>query len=218
MMVLSNQTQKGRSMIEMLGVLAIIGVLSVGGIQGFSKAMDTHKVNQTIDNVASIVTNVKNIGMRQNGRYAGLNTAAAIKMKLVPEDLIQTNDSTQKIVHSFGGEIQVGTSKELWSNSKNTGEKDFAVVLTNLSRDACLQIVSKDWGGDKTAIAASATNNFKSKTEMSTYNVKTGKAECKSQSSQKFAVCYNMNMPVSTAAAACACGTGFTCAVAIWSL
>ena len=29
----------GRSMIEMLGVLAIIGVLSVGGIAGYSKAM-----------------------------------------------------------------------------------------------------------------------------------------------------------------------------------
>ncbi|MBR2136742.1 MAG: prepilin-type N-terminal cleavage/methylation domain-containing protein [Alphaproteobacteria bacterium] len=30
--------QSGRSMIEMLGVLAIIGVLSVGGIAGYSKA------------------------------------------------------------------------------------------------------------------------------------------------------------------------------------
>lgn len=29
----------GRSMIEMLGVLAIVGVLSVGGIAGYSKAM-----------------------------------------------------------------------------------------------------------------------------------------------------------------------------------
>ena len=30
----------GRSMIEMLGVLAIVGVLSVGGIAGYSKAME----------------------------------------------------------------------------------------------------------------------------------------------------------------------------------
>ncbi|MGN0912499.1 MAG: Tfp pilus assembly protein FimT/FimU [Alphaproteobacteria bacterium] len=39
----------GRSMIEMLGVLAIIGVLSVGGIAGYSKAMTKYKVNRTID-------------------------------------------------------------------------------------------------------------------------------------------------------------------------
>ena len=41
-------SQSGRSMIEMLGVLAIIGVLSVGGIAGYSKAMEKFKVNKTI--------------------------------------------------------------------------------------------------------------------------------------------------------------------------
>ena len=39
--------QAGRSMIEMLGVLAIIGVLSVGGIAGYSKAMMQYKINKT---------------------------------------------------------------------------------------------------------------------------------------------------------------------------
>ena len=39
MTILNRNTQSGRSMIEMLGVLAIIGVLSVGGISGYSKAM-----------------------------------------------------------------------------------------------------------------------------------------------------------------------------------
>ena len=38
----------GRSMIEMLGVLAIIGVLSVGGIAGYSKAMEKYKMNKAI--------------------------------------------------------------------------------------------------------------------------------------------------------------------------
>ena len=36
----------GRSMIEILGVLAIIGVLSVGGIAGYSKAMMMWKINK----------------------------------------------------------------------------------------------------------------------------------------------------------------------------
>ena len=36
----------GRSMVEMLGVLAIIGVLSVGGIAGYSKAMMKYKLNK----------------------------------------------------------------------------------------------------------------------------------------------------------------------------
>ena len=44
---MSKKSQFGRSMIEMLGVLAIIGVLSVGGIAGYSKAMMKFKINKT---------------------------------------------------------------------------------------------------------------------------------------------------------------------------
>ena len=41
--------ESGRSMVEMLGVLAIIGVLSVGGIAGYSLAMRRHRANQILD-------------------------------------------------------------------------------------------------------------------------------------------------------------------------
>ncbi len=43
--------QNGRSMVEMLGVLAIIGVLSIGGIAGYRIAMDHHRSNETLDTV-----------------------------------------------------------------------------------------------------------------------------------------------------------------------
>ena len=46
----------GRSMIEMLGVLAIIGVLSVGGIAGYSKAMEKWKINKTIEEYSMLIT------------------------------------------------------------------------------------------------------------------------------------------------------------------
>ena len=39
----------GRSMVEMLGVLAIIGVLSIGGIAGYSMSMRKHRANQIAD-------------------------------------------------------------------------------------------------------------------------------------------------------------------------
>lgn len=47
--------QFGRSMIEMLGVLAIIGVLSVGGIAGYSKAMEKWKVNKAIEEYSFLI-------------------------------------------------------------------------------------------------------------------------------------------------------------------
>jgi len=41
--------QTGRSMIEMLGVLAIIGVLSIGGLLGYRRAVNNHQANQILD-------------------------------------------------------------------------------------------------------------------------------------------------------------------------
>lgn len=47
--------QFGRSMIEMLGVLAIIAVLTVGGIVGYSKAMLKWQVNQQIEIISQLL-------------------------------------------------------------------------------------------------------------------------------------------------------------------
>ena len=41
--------ESGRSMIEMLGVLAIIGVLSIGGLAGYTMAMNRHRANTVLD-------------------------------------------------------------------------------------------------------------------------------------------------------------------------
>ena len=51
-------SQLGRSMIEMLGVLAIIAVLSVGGIAGYSKAMLMWRSNIQKNMLTEIITNM----------------------------------------------------------------------------------------------------------------------------------------------------------------
>ena len=73
------RNENGRSMIEMLGVLAIIGVLSVGGIYGYTVAMRKYKANeiaQTMSMLATIAhsanagqgatTNLQQSGLEQN--------------------------------------------------------------------------------------------------------------------------------------------------------
>ena len=43
---MKNVNESGRSMVEMLGVLAIIGVLSIGGIAGYTMAMNHYRANE----------------------------------------------------------------------------------------------------------------------------------------------------------------------------
>ena len=53
--------ENGRSMVEMLGVLAIIGVLSAGALAGYSRAMQKYKMNKTIDEFTHILFNFSEI-------------------------------------------------------------------------------------------------------------------------------------------------------------
>ncbi|MBR4927186.1 MAG: hypothetical protein IKY98_02545 [Alphaproteobacteria bacterium] len=48
---LSTIPQSGRSMVEMLGTLAVMGVLSIGGIMGYSYAVDKYRANATINDI-----------------------------------------------------------------------------------------------------------------------------------------------------------------------
>ena len=48
------EQESGRSMVEMLGVLAIIGVLSVGGIAGYTTAMNKYRANEIADAASKV--------------------------------------------------------------------------------------------------------------------------------------------------------------------
>ena len=50
--------ESGRSMVEMLGVLAIIGVLSIGGIAGYTMAMNRYRANEVLDIAAKYAVTV----------------------------------------------------------------------------------------------------------------------------------------------------------------
>ena len=71
-MKMINKTESGRSMIEMLGVLAIIGVLSVGGLAGYNMAMGRVRVNRVIDELQLVAVNVRTAV--PNGVYDNIGT------------------------------------------------------------------------------------------------------------------------------------------------
>ena len=50
------KNESGRSMVEMLGVLAIIGVLSIGGIAGYMLSMNRFRANDLIDKASKFAT------------------------------------------------------------------------------------------------------------------------------------------------------------------
>ena len=64
--ILTNET--GRSMVEMLGVLAIVGVLSVGGVYGYGVAMKKHKANELLHKASMLATTISAQAMTNDGK------------------------------------------------------------------------------------------------------------------------------------------------------
>ena len=134
--------QSGRSMIEMLGVLAIIGVLSVGGIAGYSKAMMKYRINKTIEQITLIAGNVRTFFANQpegnggyTGKYVGLDNTVIKKAKLVPDEMWDENKT--KLINPFGGDFELFTHYG-FSN-------DFAIFLSGIPQEVCIELVSQDW-------------------------------------------------------------------------
>lgn len=67
--------ENGRSMVEMLGVLAIVGILSAGALAGYSKAMFKYKVNQTIDVFENVMQNLIELDQKDLGENFSISTA-----------------------------------------------------------------------------------------------------------------------------------------------
>lgn len=130
--------ESGRSMVEMLGVLAIIGVLSAGGLAGYSKAMFKHKLNNTIDQITMIVTNVRTMyGTAAN--YEGLGSNADVKkLGIIPSNMINGS----KFLNPFKGEVTLASA----AATANDTNQAFTVTIGGLPREACVTIASADWG------------------------------------------------------------------------
>ena len=140
--------QSGRSMIEMLGVLAIVGVLSVGGIAGYSKAMTKFKINKTADQISQIVTNIRTLYAQQT-TYDGLNTVNAYNMGVIPDEMGSYHNIgwTDAINNPFSGPVMISTASRLSSSSNDA----FIIEIGGLPIEACVTLATMDWGSSSSS-------------------------------------------------------------------
>ena len=104
----------GRSMIEMLGVLAIIGVLSVGGIAGYSKAMEKFKLNKVINEYSMFLYNmVEHLDdlhrwAHETTQQSQVITEELYAMNIVPD--VWSQESTKYFKDSMGNSVAVSVA------------------------------------------------------------------------------------------------------------
>lgn len=191
--LLKKNDQTGRSMVEMLGVLAIIGVLSVGGIAGYSKAMTKFKITKTFDQVSMTVANIRTLYSGQRS-YSGLKTANAFNMGVVPAEM--EGSSAGSLINAFQGGVTIGTGA---FNSNTSGA--FYISYGGLGREACVSILTADWGSGSSSgfIGITVGSGTSGITMVSVPNVNANTPTAGN------AVYGNLNLPVAPSDAATSC-------------
>lgn len=148
MINLNRSEQNGRSMVEMLGVLAIIGVLSVGGIAGYSKAMTKFKINKSMDQISMLVANIRTLFSGQRN-YSGLSNQNAISFGIIPGEM---DGGGAVITNAFAGDVTIGTA----TVNKNA-DAAFTIKYEGLGQEACVTMATSDWGSGSSSGLVSMT-------------------------------------------------------------
>ena len=185
-----NGCQKGRSMVEMLGVLAIIGVLSIGGIAGYSRAMIKFKVGKSLDQISMLVASIQTLYSGQR-TYSGLTLKKAIAFGIISPDMKASDSSVTNV---FAGSVLLGETKY-----RDTNSAAFQIVYNGLGQEACVTMATSDWGTGSSAglIGMRVSNKELALAEM---DAETYTGE-------------DLPITISEAVAKCTCREASTCAI-----
>lgn len=120
--------EKGRSMIEMLGVLAIIAVLSVVGIAGYSQALEKWKSNLQLNMLSELIANGIKIKSNLNKKSQSFDniTPVIAAMGDLPEQMTYEDN---KIIDKDGNTYTIMYGYQSWTNSDGTTGGAFKYVI-----------------------------------------------------------------------------------------
>ena len=143
-------TQSGRSMVEMLGVLAIIGVLSVGAIAGYSKAMMKYKLNKQTEQlnqvIGTIVRYKSSLILNPNPADADLSDFQLVpllkKLGEIPKEM-HTSDN-RFIKDAFETEYQI-YNRNIDKEYVTLRTQDLGRTDTSFQVCKNLYLIAKEW-------------------------------------------------------------------------
>ncbi len=126
-------------MVEILGVLAIIMVLSVLGIKGYFLGMQKYRTNNALETIAFIVQETRAM-FGKAGHYDGLGTWGSNGWgddSSVAEQII--NNFASNSIYSIG--LSQSPSENVFAGA------GFFVAIQGLPQDICVDLHTKDWSG-----------------------------------------------------------------------
>ena len=145
---MNNKSQSGRTMVEVLAVLSILGVLFTSVMMIVNSIYDKFKSS-------NIVTQIRDLRKGINNRYAalgiytGLSSKILIDERLVPAQMVHG----QKLLHSYQGEVNFAVG-----NTGGTG-RSYKISFPSLPYKNCVELATINWEVEASATLVSIDIN-----------------------------------------------------------
>ena len=137
MLLTKKNSESGRSMIEIMGVMAVMALLTAGAFWLISSGMATQKRSEITDRVSDIATGVRAL-------YAEY-------------DSIPTTFDGDKTLSALSIETS-GPADTTFSVARDTSDtKQFIVSMAGLSEDECTVLAAKAWTGSVNGATCDST-------------------------------------------------------------
>ena len=152
-------TQDGRSMLEMLGVLSIVGVLTVGGFGLVNKVSNSNQANNVIDEISGLASKVRIVARdyyscfsddkneteteteTENVEACGSFMSYISKAKAYPDTLECEGEECSEFL---------GSADVTYTVSSATYPELFSITVNNLTDEMCMNLVTANWGSAST--------------------------------------------------------------------
>ncbi len=130
-----NESESGRSMVEMIGVLSVMGLITAGAFALINSGMASQRISRANDDVANIVENVRAL-FAESENYDNLPAASDLDKGTKLLDAMSLATTTP-----FGS----STTYSVVQYEKNN--KAFVVVLRGVSKKMCNVLANRAWNG-----------------------------------------------------------------------
>ena len=129
--------ENGRSMIEMLGVLSIIGIISVGGFSLVSKALMMQRTSQIVADTASLATSAKKLACQYDSGYTSYTTY-----------LVQSEEYPTNFTYDATNSKFIGIDDVTYTVDYVTADNHeyYKINVGALNEERCIHMATSNWG------------------------------------------------------------------------
>ncbi|MBP5352938.1 MAG: hypothetical protein J6Y91_04150 [Alphaproteobacteria bacterium] len=130
-------SENGRSMIEMLGVLSIVGVISVGGFSLVSRSLTMQRNSQIIADTASLATSAKKLSCQYDSGYTSYTSY-----------LVQSEEYPTNFTYDTANSRFVGVDDVTYTVDHTTVgvHEYYKINVGALNEDQCIRMATSNWG------------------------------------------------------------------------